>query len=65
MLLALLFVTSCLAMGRPQFSRSQLAALNTCKDEGVDPGYPLLLTPYVNSGQFTQAKQAAKVSPHK
>jgi hypothetical protein len=60
MLVLAVFVAWSAAMGTPRFSQSQLRAANACKDEGVDPGYPLLLSPYVQSGQLQQARTLAK-----
>lgn len=64
MLLCVLFFASVCCMGLPQFSRWQLAAANSCVDEGVDPGFPLLLSPYVQSGSVLQARALAKAGLH-
>jgi hypothetical protein len=64
LLLLGLFVALCAGMGQPRFSKHQLRAANTCRDEGVDPGTPLLLTPLVQQGRYSTAKTLSKASLH-
>ncbi len=64
MLVLLALVCLCSGMGMPRFTKKQLSAVNNCKDEGVDPGTPLLLSPLVHKGQYATARTLSKATLH-